>query len=128
MAKNHRIFLAFAIEDKWARDYLVGQARNANSSFSFIDMSVKEPWSESWKTNCRQRIKGCDGVIVLVSKNSAKASGQLWEARTALAESIPTIGIYTTTQNRPTVLPLEFSGISVKDWTWSNIELFLKRL
>ena len=32
---NHRIFTAFAIEDKWARDYLVGQARNDKSPFEF---------------------------------------------------------------------------------------------
>ena len=37
-----RIFISFAIEDEQLRDLLVGQARNDNSPFEFIDMSVKK--------------------------------------------------------------------------------------
>lgn len=128
MAKSHRIFIAFAIEDAWARTYLVGQAKNENSSFSFTDMSVKEPWDEEWKKQCRTRIRGCDGVIALVSSNTAKASGQLWEVKTAKEEVIPIVGIYTTTDNRPGSLPAEFSGVTVKAWTWANISTFLANL
>jgi len=128
MASSHRIFIAFAIEDKWARDYLVGQARNANSPFSFIDMSVKEPWDEKWKTQCRERIKGCDGVIALISKNTAKAAGQLWEIEAANQERIPTLGIYTTADDRPNTLPAGLAGLSVKSWTWDNISTFLSKL
>ena len=128
MASNNRIFIAFAIEDKWAKEYLVGQAKNENSSFEFVDMSVKKPWETSWKTQCRTRIKSCDGAIILVSQNSAKADGQLWEAKTIKEEGIPRLGIYTTTDNRPTTLPSEFSGLSPKSWTWANIKSFLDKL
>jgi hypothetical protein len=128
MAKHHRIFIAFAIEDKWARDYLVGQALNAKSSFAFTDMSVKEPWDEKWKTQCRARIKECDGVIALVSRNTAKATGQLWEIEAANQERIPILGIYTTVDDRPVALPTVLSGLSVKSWTWDNISTFLSKL
>lgn len=128
MASNHRIFIAFAIEDKWARDYFVGQARNERSPFEFVDMSVKDPWDDEWKRRCRTRIKGCDGVIALVSKNTARASGQLWEIRTAKEERVPLIGIYTSTDDRPISLPAELSGVTVKGWTWANIQAFLERL
>ena len=43
MATSNRIFMSFAIEDEWARDFLVGHARNDNSPFELVDMSVKEP-------------------------------------------------------------------------------------
>jgi len=39
MAKK-RVFISFAIEDKNLRNMLVGQARNENSPFEFVDMSV----------------------------------------------------------------------------------------
>src|SRR5947207_1201806 len=94
MAKNNRIFIGFAIEDKTSRDFLVGQARNAKSPFSFVDMSVKQPWDEQWKTNCRSKIKGCDGMVALVSKNTAKGTGALWEVACAKQESVPILGIY----------------------------------
>jgi nucleoside 2-deoxyribosyltransferase len=128
MASSHRIFIAFAIEDEWARTYLVGQAKNENSTFSFTDMSVKKPWDEEWKKQCRSRIKGCDGVIALVSKNTAAATGELWEIKTAKEEGIPIIGIYTKSDDKPASLPAELSGVSVKNWTWPNISAFLATL
>jgi hypothetical protein len=51
-----RVFIAFAIEDKFARDNLVYQAKQEHTPFEFVDMSVKEPWFSSWKINCRTRI------------------------------------------------------------------------
>ncbi|GLR90908.1 TIR domain-containing protein [Bradyrhizobium iriomotense] len=128
MATKNRIFIAFAVEDKWARDYLVGQAKNEKSPFEFVDMSVKEPWDEQWKTKCRTRIKGCDGTIALVSKNTKNAAGQLWEIKTSKEEGVRVRGIYTTTDDRPTSLPAELTGISVVGWTWANIKAFLDTL
>lgn len=128
MAKNNRVLVRFAVEDKTYRDFLVGQATNNKSPFESVDMSVKEPWDEKWKTNCRTRIKGCDGVIALVSKNTAKADGALWEVRCAKEEKVPVRGIYCTTDNRPTTLPGEFAGVRVAGWTWDNIATFINSL
>ena len=36
-----RIFVSFAIEDKFARDNLVHQAKQKRTPFEFTDMSVK---------------------------------------------------------------------------------------
>ena len=128
MATKNRIFIAFAVEDKWARDYLVGQAKNEKSPFEFVDMSVKETWDEQWKTKCRSRIKGCDGTIALVSKNTKNAAGQLWEIKTSKEEKVAVRGIYTTSDERPTSLPAELSGVSVVGWSWANIKAFLDKL
>ena len=116
------------MEDKWARDYLVGQARNDSSPFEFTDMSVKEPWDSEWKARCRTRIKGCDGMIAMVSKNTRNAAGALWEIKCAREEGIPVRGIYTTADDRPAILPAELIGVSVVGWTWPNIRAFLDRL
>ena len=126
MAK--RIFISFAVEDKWARDYLVGQARNDKSPFEFVDMSVKEPWDDSWKTRCRTKVKGCDGMIAMISKNTAKADGALWEVKCAKTENVPIRGVYTTQDNRPSSLPSALQGIRVVNWTWDNIKNFIQSL
>ena len=78
MSMAKRIFVSFAIEDETTKNLFTGQAKNAKVPYEFVDMSVKQPWDEKWKTNCRTRIKGCDGMIVLVSKNLKNASGALW--------------------------------------------------
>ncbi len=128
MASKNRVFISFAIEDKWAKEYLVGQAKNERSPFEFTNMSVNEPFDEKWKTQCRSRIKGCDGVIALVSKNTAKADGAIWEVKAAKEEGIPVIAVYTTGDDRPTTLPGEFSGVAKVGWTWANIKAFLDKL
>lgn len=128
MAKNNRVFVSFAIEDKTYRDFLVGQAKNEKSPFNFVDMSAKGPWDEQWKTNCRARIKGCDGVIGLVSKNTANAAGALWEITCAKDEKVPVRGIYCQADNRPLLLPAAFGGVKVMDWTWVNIASFINSL
>lgn len=128
MAKNQRIFISFAIEDEWARNFLVGQAKNDSSPFSFVDMSVKEAWDERWKTNCRTKIKGCDGMIVMVSKNTAHASGALWEVSCAREEGVPVRGVYVSDTDRPSSLPAELTGVRVVSWTWDNIKNWLGSL
>lgn len=116
------------MEDKTYRDFLVGQARNENSPFEFVDMSVKEPWSDSWKTRCRTRIKGCNGTIALVSHNTRKAQGQLWEISCSKEEHVPVRGIYVDSKNKPASLPTELNGVRVLEWTWTNIENFINSL
>jgi len=122
MARNNRIFVSFAIEDARYRDLFCGQENLKSSPFAFIDMSVKDPWDEKWKSNCRSRIKSCDGMFALISKNTAQATGQMWEIACALEERIPVLGIYCTTDSRPWSTP---HNIRVVGWTWTNIESFI---
>jgi len=128
MAKNNRVFISFAVEDVKFRDLLVGQAKNDKSPFAFVDMSAKEPWDETWKTNCRTKIKGCDGMIALVSKNTANAAGARWEVGCAKEEKMPVRGVYTDSNNKPASLPSEFAGVRVVEWTWDNIKSFIDSL
>ncbi len=126
MAK--RIFISFAIEDKTLRDFLVGQSKNENSPFEFVDMSVKEAWSSSWKTKCRTKIKGCHGVLIIVTENSKNASGQLWEIECSKDENIARRGIWGNTDNRPTSLPKELDNVRIVKWTWDNIKNWIDSL
>jgi antiphage defense system Thoeris ThsB-like protein len=127
MAKHHRIFIAFAADDSKYRDFLVGQASNGKSPFSFTDMSVKEPWDSTWKSNCRTKIKGCDGLIALVSKNTASADGELWEIACAKDERIPVLGVYVDKNDKATI-PAALSGTKVIEWTWDGIASWLASL
>lgn len=127
MASKNRVFVSFAIEDSYARDFLVGQARNSRSPFEFVDMSVQEAFDESWKTRCRSRIRGCDGVIALISGNTTRATGARWEMWCAKDEKIPLIGVYISQSDKPSPPP-ELAGSRVIDWTWDGIAQFINRL
>lgn len=126
MSTTKRIFLSFAIEDEWARIYLGGQAKSKRTPFEFVDMSVKEPFDEKWKTNCRTRIKGCDGVIVLVGINTYRAEGVLWEIQCAIDEGITMIGMYIK-KGEVSYVPKQLYG-HIMDWTWDGIADFIDSL
>jgi CTP synthase (UTP-ammonia lyase) len=125
MAK--RIFTSFAIEDERMRDLFVGQARKENVPYELVDMSVKEPWSDSWKTRCRTRIRGCDGVVVLITEHLKQADGAIWEIKCAKEERIPLIGVCigsTTVSDAP----VELNGVKKISWTWAGIASFVNSL
>jgi len=126
MANTHRIFISFAAEDIRYRDFLVGQARNDRSPFNFTDMSVKQPWDSSWKASCRTKIKGCDGLIALVSKNTPKADGAIWEVAAAKEEGVPILGIWISGSDRTMIAGIP--STKMKAWTWDNIKAFLGSL
>lgn len=126
--KRKRIFVSFAIEDIQYRDFLVSQARKEKSPFDFIDMSAKKAWKQSeWKRKCRTKIKGCDGVIALISKNTHLAHGARWEIQCALEEKVPTIGMQVKWNNKG-AKPKELKNRKVIRWTWDNIEAFINKL
>jgi len=127
MATKNRIFISFAADDAYARDFLVGQAANAKTPFEFVDMSVKEPWADSWKTRCRTKIKGCDGVIALISKKTQAADGARWEMQCANNEKIPMVGVHISKDDKGTVPP-ELSGKKVIEWSWDGIAAFINGL
>ena len=112
-----KIFISFAIEDQKYRDFLVGQASREHSPFDFIDKSVKEPWDNAeWQRKCRLKISKCDGVIVLLSKNTWHASGARWEIKCAREEGVPIIGMHIKKGDKGAVPP-EFKGKKVIMWS-----------
>ncbi len=122
-----RIFVSFAIEDKTYRDLLKGQSLNTNSPFSYTDMSAKQAWDSKWKTNCRTKIKGCDGVIALISKHTRNADGAKWEMQCANDEGIPMIGIHIQKDDKGQIPP-QLNGKKVVNWTWDAIKNFINSL
>ena len=122
-----RIFTSFAIEDERIRDLFIGQARHERVPYELVDMSVKKPWDSEWKSNCRTRIKGCHGVIVLITKHLKNADGALWEIKCAKEEGKSILGVYIGEANVQDA-PIELNGINKVTWTWANITQFVNLL
>jgi MTH538 TIR-like domain (DUF1863) len=126
MSEKKVVFIAFAKEDESSRNLFTGQSVHPDTPFEFIDMSVKEPYSSEWKIKVRTRIKRSDGVIVLISSSTPKASGQLWEITCAVEEKKPILGIWIETNYR--TKPKEMGTAPCKIWTWDNIADFIDGL
>jgi len=126
MTAKRRIFVGFAIEDEKYRNLLRGQSRLGDSPIEYTDYSVKESWSSSWKTNCRQRIRSCDGFIGLLSSNTRNAEGARWEIKCAVEEDVPVLGVYCLRED--TYTPTEIVGQKLIYWTWDGIANFINKL
>ena len=122
-----RIFTSFAIEDYLIKELFLGQAKHDKVPYEFTDMSVKQPWDTSWKTNCRVRIKSCKGLIVLISKNLRQAEGAIWEIQCAKDEGIPILGVYMSGCGIADT-PDQLDGVRKVSWTWQNIASFVNHL
>lgn len=127
MPGRKRIFVSFAIEDAYARDFLRGQARNRQSPFDFVDMSLKEPFDTNWKTQCRSKIKGSSGVIALLSPHTMRATGARWEMWCAIDEGKPILGIHVS-KDKKGPIPPELQGKRVVEWSWDAIASFISSL
>lgn len=123
MADKKIIFIAFAMEDVRQRDLFVGQRLHPRAPYEFVDMSVKTPYDTAWKARVRDRVKRSDGVIALVSRNSAASTGQQWEVQCAKEEGCPVIGVWAYSDDRAS-----FSGIRTVEWNDANISNFIDSL
>lgn len=123
MADKKIVFVAFAIEDERQRDFLKGQTLSPRAPYEFVDMSVKEAYTEGWKDRVRTRIKRSDGVIVLVSRNSAASTGQKWEISCAKEEGKRIRGIWAYSGDRSGI-----DGVSTVVWSDANISAFIDSL
>lgn len=128
LRRKKRIFVSFAIEDKALRSLFTGQRLATGTPFEFTDMSVKQAWDSKWKTNCRTRIKGCDGVVALITPNTPSADGQLWEIKCAYEEGVPVLLIHGHQDKRMRTTPSEIKGRQINVWRWDRISSFIKSL
>lgn len=122
-----RVFISFDYDhDNDIKELLVGQARNPDSPFEIVDMSIKEPISKNWKDNARTRIKGCDCVIVLCGQYTSSASGVTAELSIAQEEGIDYFLLSGRTDNRVEKPKSAKSSDKIYNWTWNNISLLLR--
>jgi hypothetical protein len=124
VADKRVIFVAFPIEDQAIRDMLKGQSLHTKCPVEFIDMSVKEPYSQDeWKDRVRTRIKRSDGVLAIISKDSLTSTGQKWELQCAREEGKPIRGMWGYKDDRTDV-----PGVKIMVWTWDNLTAWIDSL
>lgn len=125
MAKK-RTFVSFDYDhDARIKDLLVGQAKNDDSPFEIIDMSIKETIKSDWKTKARTRIKGCDVVIVLCGEHTNTADGVSAELEIAQEEGISYF-LLNGYSDKTCIKPKSAkSSDKIYKWTWDNLKALI---
>ena len=121
-----KVFISFDYDhDEELKEFLVAQAKNADSPFSINDMSIKQAIDSNWKFYARQKIKNCDVVIVICGRYTNTAKGVAAELTIAQEERIPYFLLCGRSDGN-VVKPL---GARITDkiykWTWDNLKALL---
>ena len=74
-----RVFVSFDFDnDKVLKDFIIGQARLADSPFEVADHSLKESQPErDWEWKAHQAISRAEMFIVMLGPKTKRASGVL---------------------------------------------------
>ena len=124
MAKT-RVFVSFDFDnDRVLKDFIIGQAKLADSPFEVVDVSLKEAAPEKdWEAKARRAISGADKCLVMLGPRTAKASGVLKEVAMATDLGKPKFQVIGYKDgSRDWAVP---GGGSVYSWNWENLKKLL---
>jgi len=90
---QRNVFISFAVEDEAQVNLLRSQAKDDRFDFQFRDYSIKEPFDEAWKTQCKEIIALTSVMIVPIGETTADSSAVDWEIREAHRQGKKVIGM-----------------------------------
>lgn len=122
MAKQ-RVFISFDVDsDQGAKTMLVGQAKQEDSPFDFLDASVNEHLSGDWKEKVRRRMDNVDVVVVMCGTKTHTASGVAAELEIARDRGKAYFLLAAYADKACTKPTTAQSGDKLYNWTWPNLK------
>jgi hypothetical protein len=126
--KEHirNVFITFHVDDEAQVNLLRSQSKSEDFDIVFRDYSVKEPFDEKWKSQCKERISQTSAVICMIGENTAERPAVNWELEEAYKQGKKVIGVRIyRDQNHPIPEPLKAHGARIIDWDLAELRKFL---
>ena len=121
------VFISFHIEDEPQVNLLRYQAKDNQFGIIFRDYSVKEPFDEKWKTNCREKIAQTSALICMIGEKTAQREAVLWEIEEAYRQGKKVIGVRIyRDKNHPIPKPLLEHNAPIVEWDLAKISRLLE--
>lgn len=116
------VFISFHSKDEEEVNVLRDQAKERDGDLQFRDYSIKEPFDEKWKTNCRERINQTSATIVMIGENTADRDAVNWEIEESYRQGHKVIGVrMRPSMNDPIPQALVDHDARIVDWDPSAI-------
>jgi hypothetical protein len=119
-----KAFVSFEMEDRWARDFLVQDAKDKRNDLQFVDYSVQDAFDSSWKTQCKARIGLTKGTIVMIGPTTSKSEAVLWEIAETARQGHALFGIQIN-KEKTHPIPAGLSSSNVIRWDFVQIVKWL---
>jgi len=121
-----KVFISFDYDhDVDLKNLLVGQAKNEDSPFEIIDMSVKEELVGDWKEKVRQRIRKVDQVIVICGEYTNTANGVAAEVKITQEEGKPYFLLWGRSDKTCVKPRTAKESDKIYKWIWDNLKRLL---
>ncbi len=122
------VFISFHSKDEESVNDLRAQAKAHDGELNFKDYSIKEPFDEKWKTNCRERINQTSATIVMIGENTADRAAVKWEIEESYRQGHKVIGVRIRSGKKdPVPETLKEHNARIIDWNPSDISMELDR-
>jgi len=116
------VFISFHSEDEAQVALLRQHAKTGAGGLDFRDYSIKEPFDEKWKTNCKERISQTSATIVMIGPETANRDAVNWEIEESYRQGHKVIGVRIYKDRRdPVPKLLREHGAPVIDWDTEEI-------
>lgn len=119
-----RVFVSFDFDhDRALKDFILGQAKLADSPFEVTDHSLKEAAPEhGWEKKAASAIARSEIVLVIVGSKTHSAHGVLKEVAMARKAGIPIVQIIGYKSGSYTPVP---NAGRLYSWSWQNLKKLL---
>ncbi len=120
------VFISFHVDDEAQVNLLRSQAKNEATDLEFRDYSVKEPFDEKWKTNCKERISQTSATIVAIGAETASREAVIWEMEESYRQGHKVIGVRIyKDRNDPIPKPMLEHNAPIVNWVLNDIKRLL---
>ena len=122
------VFISFHVDDEHYVDLLRHQAKDNQFGLRFRDYSVKEPFDERWKTQCKERIAQTSALVCMIGSETANRKAVDWEIREAHRQGKKVIGVRVQRNaNHPIPQALIDTDAEIVDWNLARISKKLEK-
>ncbi|MCI4352704.1 MAG: TIR domain-containing protein [Thermoplasmata archaeon] len=116
------MFISFHMDDQPQVNLLRAQAKDSDFGMAFRDYSVKEPFDEAWKSNCRQQIGLTSLTICMIGPETATREAVIWELEESYRQGHQVIGVRIfRDQSHPIPSPLIEHNAQIMNWNRDEI-------
>jgi len=122
------VFISFHTGDEPQVNLLRAQAKDSDFGMEFHDFSVKEPFDEAWKANCRERIGRTSLTICMIGPETATRDAVNWELDESFRQGHKVIGVRIyRDRNDPVPAPLVEHRAPIMTWNRDEINAHLAK-
>ena len=124
--RTRNVFISFHVADEAYVELLRQQAKDEKYELEFRDYSVKEPFDEKWKTNCRERIAQTSCTVVMIGEETASREAVNWEIEESYRQGKKVIGVrIKKDKNHPIPKALKDHNAPIVNWNLKEIQKLL---